>query len=81
MFLCKQNKVKSIKRRRQNRQKARTTDGGKSRCFDAAAQSDYLSAAFQYHDALEDAETCAKIASQLKIPENLICRFEYSQNA
>ena len=36
---------------------------------------------FQHHDALEDAETCAKIASQLKIPENLICRFEYSQNA
>lgn len=24
---------------------------------------------FQHHDALEDAETCAKIASQLEIPE------------
>ena len=36
---------------------------------------------FQHHDALEDAETCAKIASQLEIPENFICRFEYSCNA
>ena len=35
---------------------------------------------FQHHDALEDAETCAKIASQLEIPENFICRFEYSHN-
>ena len=33
---------------------------------------------FQHHDALEDAETCAKIASQLEIPENFISRFEYS---
>ena len=32
---------------------------------------------FQHHDALEDAETCAKIASQLEIPENFISRFEY----
>ena len=32
---------------------------------------------FRHHDALEDAETCAKIASQLEIPENFICRFEY----
>jgi DNA polymerase III epsilon subunit-like protein len=36
---------------------------------------------FEHHDALEDAETCAKIASRLKIPENLISRFEYSGNA
>ena len=36
---------------------------------------------FQHHDALEDAETCAKIASQLEIPENFICRFEYLANA
>ena len=35
---------------------------------------------FQHHDALEDAETCAKIASQLEIPENFICRFEYLPN-
>ena len=35
---------------------------------------------FQHHDALEDAETCAKIASRLKIPENFICRFEYLPN-
>ena len=35
---------------------------------------------FQHHDALEDAETCAKIASQLEIPENFICRFEYLAN-
>ena len=32
---------------------------------------------FQHHDALEDAETCAKITSQLEIPENFISRFEY----
>ena len=32
---------------------------------------------FCHHDALEDAETCAKIASQLEIPENFISRFEY----
>ena len=32
---------------------------------------------FQHHDALEDAETCAKIASQLEIPEKFIFRFEY----
>lgn len=43
--------------------------------------ADMFDIAFQHHDALEDAETCAKIASQLEIPENLICRFEYSQNA
>ena len=36
---------------------------------------------FCHHDALEDAETCAKIASQLEIPENFICRFEYLQKA
>ena len=35
---------------------------------------------FHHHDALEDAETCAKIASQLEIPENFICRFEYLPN-
>ena len=35
---------------------------------------------FQPHDALDDAQTCAKIASQLEIPENFICRFEYLQN-
>ena len=46
-----------------------------------ADMAEKFSIAFQHHDALEDAETCAKIASQLKIPENLICRFEYSQNA
>jgi DNA polymerase-3 subunit epsilon len=33
---------------------------------------------FQHHDALEDAETCVKIASQLEIPENIVSRFEYS---
>lgn len=33
---------------------------------------------FRHHDALEDAETCAKIASQLEIPENFISRFEYT---
>ena len=43
--------------------------------------AEHFGIAFQHHDALEDAETCAKIASQLEIPENLICRFEYSQNA
>ena len=32
---------------------------------------------FCHHDALEDAETCAKIASRLEIPENFISRFEY----
>ena len=35
---------------------------------------------FRHHDALEDAESCAKIVSQLEIPKNLICRFEYLQN-
>ena len=35
---------------------------------------------FQHHDALEDAETCAKIVSQLGVPKNFIYRFEYLQN-
>ena len=39
--------------------------------------ADIFGITFQHHDALEDAETCAKIASQLEIPENFICRFEY----
>ena len=43
--------------------------------------ADMFGITFQHHDALEDAETCAKIASQLEIPENFICRFEYLQNA
>ena len=43
--------------------------------------ADMFGITFQHHDALEDAETCAKIASQLEIPENFICRFEYSANA
>ena len=46
-----------------------------------ADMAEHFDITFQHHDALEDAETCAKIASQLEIPENLICRFEYSQNA
>ncbi|MBR1953238.1 MAG: 3'-5' exoribonuclease [Lentisphaeria bacterium] len=32
---------------------------------------------FQHHNALEDAETCAKIASKLEIPEKFIFQFEY----
>ena len=36
---------------------------------------------FQHHDALEDAETCAKIASLLEIPKNLIFQFEYTEMA
>ena len=43
--------------------------------------ADMFGITFQHHDALEDAETCAKIASLLKIPENFICRFAYSGNA
>lgn len=43
--------------------------------------ADMFGITFQHHDALEDAETCAKIASQLEITENFICRFEYSGNA
>ena len=43
--------------------------------------ADMFGITFQHHDALEDAETCAKIASLLEIPENFICRFEYSGNA
>ena len=42
--------------------------------------ADMFGITFQHHDALEDAETCAKIASQLEISENFICRFEYLQN-
>ena len=36
---------------------------------------------FQHHDALEDAETCVKIASQLEIPEKFIFQFEYPAKA
>ena len=43
--------------------------------------ADMFGITFQHHDVLEDAETCAKIASRLKIPENFIRRFEYSANA
>ena len=39
--------------------------------------AEHFGITFQHHDALEDAETCAKIASRLKIPEIFICRFEY----
>ncbi len=39
-----------------------------------------FSITFRHHDALEDAETCAKIASKLEIPENFISRFEYIAN-
>ena len=46
-----------------------------------ADMAEHFGITFQHHDALEDAETCAKIASRLKIPENFICRFEYLQNA
>ena len=42
--------------------------------------ADMFGITFQHHDALEDAENCAKIASQLEIPKNFICRFEYLQN-
>ena len=42
--------------------------------------ADMFGITFQHHDALEDAETCAKIASQLEIPKNFICRFEYLPN-
>ncbi len=43
-----------------------------------ADMAEHFGITFQHHDALEDAETCAKIASQLEIPENFIRRFEYS---
>ena len=46
-----------------------------------AAMAAKFGITFEHHDALENAETCAKIASQLEIPENFICRFEYLQNA
>ena len=46
-----------------------------------ADMAEHFGITFQHHDALEDAETCAKIASQLEIPENFICRFEYLQDA
>jgi DNA polymerase-3 subunit epsilon len=49
--------------------------------YGLADMAEKFGIAFQHHDALEDAETCAKIASQLEIPENFICRFEYLQNA
>ena len=42
--------------------------------------ADMFGITFQHHDALEDAETCVKIASHLEIPENFICRFEYLPN-
>ena len=42
--------------------------------------ADIFGITFQHHDALEDAETCAKIASKLEIPENFIYRFEYLSN-
>ena len=50
-------------------------------CHSLNCMADMFGITFQHHDALEDAETCAKIASQLEIPENFICRFEYSANA
>ena len=46
-----------------------------------ADMAEWFGITFQHHDALEDAETCAKIASQLEIPENFVCRFEYPINA
>ena len=46
-----------------------------------ADMAEHFGITFQHHDALEDAETCAKIASLLEIPENFICRFEYLPNA
>ena len=45
-----------------------------------ADMAEHFGITFQHHDTLEDAETCAKIASRLKIPENFICRFEYLPN-
>ena len=45
-----------------------------------ADMAEHFGITFQHHDALEDAESCAKIASQLEIPENFICRFEYLLN-
>ena len=42
-----------------------------------AAMAEKFGITFQHHDALEDAETCARIASQLEIPENFISRFEF----
>ena len=45
-----------------------------------ADMADRFGISFLHHDALEDAETCAKIASQLEIPENFIHRFEYFSN-
>ena len=46
-----------------------------------ADMAEHFGITFQHNDALEDAENCSKIASQLEIPENFICRFEYLQNA
>ena len=46
-----------------------------------ADMAEHFGITFQHHDALEDAETCAKIASQLEILENFISRFEYLSNA
>ena len=43
--------------------------------------ADMFGITFQHHDALEDAETCAKIASRLEIPEKFIFQFEYCKNA
>ena len=44
--------------------------------------ADMFAIIFQHHDALEDAESCAKkIRSPIGIPENFICRIEYLQNA
>jgi len=45
-----------------------------------ADMAEHFGITFQHHDALEDAETCSKIASQLEIPENFISRFEYLSN-
>ena len=42
-----------------------------------AAMAEKFGITFAHHDALEDAETCAKITSQLEIPENFVFRFEY----
>ena len=46
-------------------------------CHGLESLAEKFGITFMHHDALEDAETCVKIASQLEIPENFISRFEY----
>ena len=48
--------------------------------YGLSAMAEKFNIEFRHHDALEDAETCAKIASQLEIPKNLICRFDFIAN-